>query len=118
MITAQTLELKNRTTSSNMNVLYNKSNNDIGSRHHKHLSSAMQEAYKSDIFRRHGCVITKGGKVIGRGYNEKRTQSRDNLIKGGCTCHAEVSAVRDCMRTSRHHRRFKKCKLSCPLEPS
>jgi tRNA(Arg) A34 adenosine deaminase TadA len=118
MITAQTLESKNRTTSSSMNVLYNKSNNDIGSRHHKHLSSAMQEAYKSDIFRRHGCVITKGGKVIGRGYNEKRTQSRDNLIKGGCTCHAEVAAVRDCMRTSRRYRRFKKCKLSCPLEPS
>lgn len=56
---------------------------------------AANEATKSDLQSRHGCVAVVSGKILGRGHNSSRTQSCDGFIKNTCSCHAEVAALRD-----------------------
>jgi len=42
----------------------------------------------------HGCVAVVNGTVVGRGVNTYRTQSRDGMLDGMCSCHAEMAAIR------------------------
>ena len=44
------------------------------------ISEAIEEAYKSPVLMRHGCVAVKNGKILARGFNHYRTFSRDNFI--------------------------------------
>lgn len=56
---------------------------------------AALESSKSDLVSRHGSVIVANGKILGRGHNSSRTQSRDGFIKNTCSCHAEIAAIRN-----------------------
>jgi deoxycytidylate deaminase len=61
----------------------------------KFMHTAWNMARDSPCTRaQHGCIAVANGKVIGRGVNTYRTQSRDGLLAGMCSCHAEVAAVR------------------------
>jgi len=60
-----------------------------------YLSHAAHEAKKSKLLSRHGCVAVVNGKILGRGHNSDRTQSRDGFICNTCSCHAEIAAMRD-----------------------
>lgn len=62
---------------------------------------AYNEAFKSPCNRRHGCVITSAGKVIGSGYNVYRTTSSDTLVKNCTSCHAEISAIRSAVKRNK-----------------
>ena len=55
---------------------------------------AAEEAKKSDILYRHGCVAVSSGKVIARGHNKYRSYSKDGLIRENTTCHAEIDVLR------------------------
>ena len=66
---------------------------------HNYLSLAAQEAAKSKLQSRHGCVAVANGKIVGRGCNSSRTQSYDGFICNTCSCHAEIAAVRDLWRS-------------------
>ena len=59
------------------------------------INAAIKEAEKSDIIQKHGCVIVTSGKIISRGYNNYRNVSKDGFLKNSCTCHAEISAIRN-----------------------
>ena len=59
------------------------------------LIHAALESSKSDLVSRHGCVVVANGKILGRGHNSSRTQSRDGFINNTCSCHAEVAAIRN-----------------------
>ena len=59
------------------------------------LSAAYKQAEESPVLMRHGAVTAINGKIIGRGHNNYRTYSSDNFIKNTCTCHAEISALRN-----------------------
>lgn len=59
---------------------------------------ALREARKSPVQFRHGCVAVIGGKIIERGYNSYQTYSKDGLIGTSCSCHAEISVLRKCLR--------------------
>ena len=59
------------------------------------INAAIKEAEKSSIIQKHGCVIVTSGKIISRGYNNHRNQSKDGFLKNSCTCHAEISAIRN-----------------------
>ena len=59
------------------------------------LDEALFEAESSDLLMKHGCVAVKNGKIIGRGYNYFRTKSSDGFLNSNCSCHAEISAIRD-----------------------
>uniref|UniRef100_A0A6C0EJN8 CMP/dCMP-type deaminase domain-containing protein n=1 Tax=viral metagenome TaxID=1070528 RepID=A0A6C0EJN8_9ZZZZ len=59
---------------------------------------ALREARKSPVQFRHGCVAVIGGKIVERGYNNYQTYSKDGLIGTSCSCHAEISVLRKCLR--------------------
>ncbi len=60
------------------------------------INLAANEAQKSNVSMKHGCVAVASGKVIGRGCNAcERTHSRDKFIKNSCSCHAEMAALRN-----------------------
>lgn len=65
---------------------------------HIYISQAACEATKSRLLVHHGCVAVANGKIIGRGHNSSRTQSRDGFICNTCSCHAEIAALRDLYR--------------------
>jgi len=64
----------------------------------KWVSMALNEAVKSEMLHRHGCLAVSGGKYIAKGCNNYRTYSRDGLIRNCCSCHAEVNVLRKCLK--------------------
>jgi pyrimidine deaminase RibD-like protein len=68
---------------------------EISRRHRRCIDVAIEESYKSNILHKHGCVIASNGRILSRGYNTNRTSSKDGLISRCCSCHAEISAIRN-----------------------
>lgn len=65
---------------------------------YRYMSLACDQATKSPVLYKHGCIAVASGKIIARGYNNYRTYSNDGLIKNTCTCHAEVDVLRKCVK--------------------
>jgi tRNA(Arg) A34 adenosine deaminase TadA len=65
-----------------------------------YLAAAANEARKSNLQSRHGCIAVTNGKIRGRGHNSNRTQSYDGFIANTCSCHAEIAALRDLWHSS------------------
>jgi len=65
-------------------------------KHERMASLAFHEALKSEHpYFQHGCILSRGKKVIGRGHNNTRTQCKEGLISNNsCSCHAEVDALK------------------------
>ena len=63
------------------------------------INMAIQEAQKSPVLMRHGALAVTSGKIMGRGHNHYRTNSKDNFISNTCTCHAEIAALRNMFHT-------------------
>tara|TARA_B100000886_G_scaffold340548_1_gene311119 strand:- start:8778 stop:9311 length:534 start_codon:yes stop_codon:yes gene_type:complete len=70
----------------------------ISSSDEKFASFASNEAIKSELLSRHGCIAVSSGKIIARGCNSYRTYSYDGFIKDSCSCHAEIDVLRQCYR--------------------
>jgi pyrimidine deaminase RibD-like protein len=68
---------------------------NISRRHLKCINVAIDEAFKSNILHKHGCVIASNGRILAKGYNTNRTSSKDGLISRCCSCHAEIAAIRN-----------------------
>lgn len=63
------------------------------------INKATKQAEKSKFYRaRVGCVILKGSKIIGRGFNKLRHQSTIKTDHWLGSVHAEVSAVLDAIK--------------------
>ena len=73
-------------------------NNECTNNDMKYIHIAIDEATKSKVLHRHGCVAVLSGKVIARGYNKYRTYSKDGLIHENCSCHAEIDVLRKCRK--------------------
>jgi len=76
-------------------------NNDV-----RYLEIAAQEAEKSNLGFRHGCIAVSGGKIIARGYNNARTFSKDGLINNTCSCHAEIDVLRKYNKIKKKYKKF------------
>ena len=48
-----------------------------------YLSLCLEQANKSPLYFRHGCIIVRGGKVIGQGYNTYRPGFDGGALKHG-----------------------------------
>ena len=48
-----------------------------------YLSLCLDQASKSPLHYRHGCIIVRGGKVIGQGFNHYRTGFNGGALKNG-----------------------------------
>ena len=71
----------------------------ISNREQRFIEAAAMQAEKSNILMKHGCIAVANGKIMGRGYNYRRTNSKDAFIKNTCTCHAEMATLRDMYHT-------------------
>lgn len=68
--------------------------NEISESDANYLSMAANEAKKSKLLSQHGCVAVISGKILARGHNTLRTQSKDGFISNTCSCHAEMATLR------------------------
>lgn len=62
------------------------------------LSVARYFAAKSTANKKHGAVVVKSGRVLGRGYNKDTNNPMSvspEHIKTHCSRHAEIEAIRD-----------------------
>ena len=64
----------------------------------RYMDAAIIEAQKSELAYRLGCVAVASGKIVARGYNNYRTYSKDGMIDGVCSCHAEIDVLRKCLK--------------------
>lgn len=74
-------------------------------------SYAYHEAEKSPCLMKHGCVATVNGKIIGRGHNHYRTNSKDRIIHKMCSCHAEIDTIRNVYYRTKMHVKEQKYQL-------
>ena len=68
----------------------------LSQKENTYVNAASEEAAKSTVLMRHGCVAVLNGKIIARGFNNtSRTYSRDQFIRNTCSCHAEAATLRE-----------------------
>jgi len=70
---------------------------------HRWIQVAFNEAEKSVYNSRHGCVIVKSGRIVGKGHNHLRARDRQNVINGCASCHAEASAILNAIAVKKWH---------------
>ncbi len=71
----------------------------ITNRDKRYIDVAFTASFDSNMLRKHGCCVVENNKVIGTGCNINRTQFKDNFIGLSCSCHAEMSALRNAIKT-------------------
>jgi len=61
------------------------------------LGQATQLAFTSKAYKRHGCVIVKGGRVLGKGINKyvNKPYFVSSFHMDRCSVHAEEAAIRN-----------------------
>ena len=59
-------------------------------RHDTYMSLCLEQARQSQLHYRHGCIIVRGGKVIGKGYNHYRPGFEGDALKNGRTASSNV----------------------------
>lgn len=64
----------------------------------KYVCEAINEAEKSDLRARLGCIAVISGKIIAKGHNHYRTYSKNGLIEKTCSCHAEIAVLQKCLK--------------------
>ena len=71
------------------NILSNNnlSNNNLSNKMYNIYERCLEEADKSRLRYRHGCIATYSGKIIASGFNTCKYD------KNTCTCHAEVNVL-------------------------
>lgn len=100
----------------------------ISKRQNRFIQRAMEMARQSPIMMRHGCVITRSGKIVAEGYNNHRSRlqapsylknsmssskfsSFKHSFQGNCSCHAEMHAIHQLLQKNRRVEHGQ-CKLS------
>ena len=71
----------------------------------KFVANASYYASLSPMQNRHGCIVVVNGQEVSSGYNNYRNYSRDKMISGCLSCHAEISAVRNAIKSTQNKRK-------------
>jgi len=58
-----------------------------------YLTLCLEQAALSPLHYRHGCVIVRGGKIIGQGYNDYRSGFDGGALKSGRLSHTSLDGV-------------------------
>lgn len=69
---------------------------ELSKKHTRCIQEAINQSNKSPCAQRHGCVIAGGGKILGQGFNNYRTQFNDKINRNCTSCHAEIHAIKNC----------------------
>jgi tRNA(Arg) A34 adenosine deaminase TadA len=76
----------------------------------KYMCLAAEQSQLSPMLMRHGCVAVTSGKIIGRGFNNYRSFSKDGFMNNVCTCHAEIACLRTVFNKYTTNEKGKTCK--------
>jgi deoxycytidylate deaminase len=87
---------------------------NISKKDNYYINVAYNESLKSIMCFKHGCCVVQNNKVIGLGHNIIRTQFSDGFIGSSCSCHAEMCALRNAVKTKKN-KVIKKKKFTCNL---
>lgn len=82
-----------------------KTNSAFSNKKMKIMNEATNLSLKSSLNNRYGVIITKGSRIISKGFNTDRSYLEGNSI---CSLHAEVSAMKNLSRISLE---FRQCLL-------
>ena len=67
----------------------------LSKKQEKIFAHSLDEAKKSNLLFKHGCVATYGGHIIASAYNTHKTySSHDSFVDNQCSCHAEMGVLR------------------------
>jgi tRNA(Arg) A34 adenosine deaminase TadA len=89
----------------------------VSKKKEKIFSRAMEEAEKSQMLFKHGCIATCGGKIIASGFNKhKSLNGNDLFMNNQCSCHAEINVLKkiyihNYMKQRKLHKIMKKTTL-------
>lgn len=72
---------------------------DITKKDKKFINDAIEASKNSTMLMKHGCVVVENNRVIAKGWNNYRTRFNDNFIGKSCSCHAEMHALRQVLKT-------------------
>ncbi|KAH8890253.1 hypothetical protein GQ53DRAFT_842431 [Thozetella sp. PMI_491] len=67
----------------------------------RYLNLCLEQATLSPLRYRHGCIVVKGGKVIGRGFNDFRPGYEANTVKSGRWRSGPGDSISRACRTSK-----------------
>lgn len=77
---------------------------ELSTKDYKFINLAISVSDNSEMNFKHGCVLTKNGKIIGMGWNSYRNRFNDALNTPTFTCHAEMYALRRAFKAKRVQR--------------
>ena len=78
-----------------INVIDSSSCSVLSNKKDKIYAKCLNIAKQSGLLFRHGCIATRGGKIIASGCNTyKAYSSRDMFLDHVCSCHAEINVLR------------------------
>ena len=69
------------------------------------ICEAAIEAHQSPVLMRHGALAVSNGRILARGHNHYRSRSSDNIMNGGCTCHAECDVLHKLIKLPKRPKR-------------
>ena len=72
---------------------------DVTKNDRKFITAALEAADKSLMLMKHGCVVVDSNRIIGTGCNNYRNRFGDGFIDKTCSCHAEMHALREALKT-------------------
>lgn len=72
----------------------------MSTRNDLYLSLCLEQASKSPLHYRHGCIIVRGGKVLGSGFNDFRAGFDGGALKTGQICNRKKQRQRSSATSS------------------
>jgi hypothetical protein len=71
----------------------------LSKKEQSYINVATEEALKSEVLMRIGCVAVMNGKIVSKAHNSYRNRTYDGFVaENQCTCHAEMAALRGVFR--------------------
>jgi deoxycytidylate deaminase len=78
------------------------SRSDVSQRKQRFIVLAIEEAKKSTMLFKHGCVAVWSGKAVAAGYNQLRNYSKHRFVQKCYCLHAEVACLMSIKPQQRH----------------
>ena len=65
----------------------------MSNRDRRLIETALSLAEQSPCKQRHGAIVVKGGRILGKGFNEYRNEPQDWMPVENVSIHAEIAAM-------------------------
>lgn len=91
---------------SSQNPFVNMKYMQLTKRDNHYIDVAYDASQYSRMLMKHGACVVENNRVIGVASNSSRTQFKDKFIGVSCSCHAEMNALRNAIKSRQQHQCF------------